>query len=397
MWLLESAVRQQLQQAHQSGVMPSVEERRVYQAQFDTRHTTDSDNALLTITGVTAEIAIKGVITKELDFMALLFGGGNTIYQDIIDAISLVENNQSIEHVTFAIDSPGGQFDGLFDTLAAIQSMHKPKSAMISNVGASAAFAIASQTDTITASNQAARIGSIGVAASFFVSDDEIDIASTDAPKKRPDVTTKKGVAIVREELDAMHEIFADAIATGRGTTVSIVNAHFGQGGTLLAKEALSRGMIDKVAEPIQPTMNLINSSQSNLTATPLTANSGKLSEAKPMDIHTLQSQHPDIYQTVLKMGADQERDRVTAHLMMGDASGDMKTALKAVGDGSLMTTTLQATYMSAGMNRRDVEHRQTDDANANAGDETNDSSENDQASQVLALVEGKLNIKAVA
>ena len=55
---------------------------------------------------------------------------------------------------------------------------------------------------------------------------------------------------MVREELDAMHKIFVDSIAEGRSVTTEKVNAEFGQGGTLLAGEALKRGMIDAVAEP---------------------------------------------------------------------------------------------------------------------------------------------------
>ena len=50
------------------------------------------------------------------------------------------------------------------------------------------------------------------------------------------------------------------------------------------------------------------------------------------------------------------------AHLTMGEASGDMKTAISAVTAGEEMTATLQAKYMAAGMNRRDATNRQQDD-----------------------------------
>lgn len=87
------------------------------------------------------------------------------------------------------------------------------------------------------------------------------------------------------------------------------------------------------------------------------------------MDLNTLKAQHADVYAAAVQEGVTQERDRVGAHVTMGEASGDMKTAITAINDGSAMTAQLQATYMAAGMNRQDVNNRQDDDAGADAGD----------------------------
>jgi ClpP class serine protease len=385
MWLLEASVRQAIQQAQKAGFMPSAEQ----QAQFDARHgggeMSASDNRLLTVAGSSAEISVKGVITKAPSFMAMLFGGGNTTYPEIISAIAAAEQDSAISDITFAIDSPGGHFDGLFDTLAAIQAAKKPTKAIISNVGASAAFAIATQADEVVASNIAARIGSVGVVATFSNDENEISITSTEAPKKRPDITTDEGRAMVREELDAMHDIFVDAIAEGRDTTASKVNADFGQGATVLANEALKRGMIDAVAAP---SLKAVKSTKTT------TAISGNQPEASNMDLKQLQAQHPETFAAAVQQGATEERDRVTAHLTMGIASGDMKTACSAIEDGSAMTATLQATYMTAGMNRSDVTTRQGEDAEANAGDKANAQEENgDQGSDVASLIESKLGL----
>ena len=51
----------------------------------------------------------------------------------------------------------------------------------------------------------------------------------------------------------------------------------------------------------------------------------------------------------------------------MGEASGDMKTAIAAAKDGSEMTATLQAQYMAAGMNRADRETHESEGAEAAA------------------------------
>ena len=98
------------------------------------------------------------------------------------------------------------------------------------------------------------------------------------------------------------------------------------------------------------------------------------------MDLNTLQAQHPDVYAAAVEMGANAERDRVAAHLTMGDASGDMATAITAINEGSAMTASLQATYMAAGMNRSDTQTRQNESDNADAGDNAGASTEEQEA-----------------
>lgn len=386
LWLLETSVRLAIQQAYKSGTLPTAQQQIDYEARY-AASASETASRLLTVAGNNAEVAVKGVITKAPSFLAMLFGGGNTTYGEIIAALAEAEADPTVDNITLAIDSPGGQFDGLFDALAAIQGTSKPVKALISNVGASAAYAIASQADEIVASNRAARIGSVGVAATIGVDDSEVTITSTNAPKKRPDVTTEEGRAMVREELDAMHEIFVDAIAEGRGSTVEKVNAEFGQGATLLAGEALKRGMIDAVAEP---SLKVVES-----TKTTTARSGGNQPEAGNMDLKQLKAQHPDVYTAAVQEGVDQERDRVNAHLTMGEASGDTKTAFAAIKDGSGMTATLQAQYMTAGMNRNDVANRQDDDADANAGDNANASDNQDSGEDVASLVEARLGVEA--
>lgn len=358
MWLLSQAVRQAIEHAQKSGVMPTAEQ----QIEYEARHAPASADSsrVLSSAGGTATIAISGVITKAPSFFASLFGGGNVTYPEIISALAQAEGDDDIKEVVLAVDSPGGQVDGLFEAIDAIQAFSKPIRSVVHNQASSAAYAIASQTDTIQAANRATRVGSIGIVASFYADPNEVDITSTNAPKKRPDVATAEGRAQITEELDALHEIFVEAIATGRDTTDKKINAEFGQGATVLAGEALKRGMIDSIASvPLKAVKK----------AGPTTAESGTQPEATDMDLNKLRAEHPAVYAEAVGHGATQERDRISAHLIMGEASGDMKTALAAAKEGTEMTAAMQATYMTAGMNRQDVEDRQADDADANAGD----------------------------
>jgi len=386
MWLLAAAVRKAIERAQRNGVVPSVEQQMQYEARYGFDE--DENTRVLNIAGDVAQITVTGVITNTPSFMAMLFGGGNVTYPEITGALAEAGANAEVKRVEMAIDSPGGSVDGLFDALAAMEAFSKPIRAVVRNQACSAAYSLASKADEIIASNKAVRFGSVGVVASFDVDDSEVDIASTQAPKKRPNVRTEEGVAMVREDLDAMHDIFVEAIATGRGVTTEKVNAEYGQGGTFLAGEALKRGMIDAISGS---GLSVVKSAQTTTTA----RSGGGNPEIGPMDLNALRAQHPDVYAAAVQEGATSERDRVSAHLTMGNASGDMVTAMKAVEDGSAMTAGLQAKYLAAGMNRSDQATRQADDAAASAAADGANSGENgnDAADLVCGAVENAMGI----
>ena len=382
MWLLESAVRQAIEHAYSSNAMPSADQ----QAQYEARYGFEpgSSARVLSVAGDTAEINVSGVITKSPSFMAMLFGGGNTTYPEIMQALAEADQDPAITKAVMRIDSPGGHVDGLFDTVAAMEAFSKPLKAMVHNQAASAAYALASQADEIVAANRAARVGSIGIVKTFSLDKDHVDIASTKAPRKRPDVNTAEGKSVVLEELDALHELFVDAIATGRGTTPDKVNAEFGQGSTLLADDALKRGMIDAVAEK---RLHVVKSPKTQTT----TASGGDQPETGPMDRNTLKAQHPDVYASIVQ----EERDRVSAHLEMGEASNALDLAIAAIKAGEDYTTKHMASYNAAALRSRDQSNRQDDDgaAAAAADGAAQDDNSVDAADLVCSAVEAKLGI----
>lgn len=346
MWLLEQSIKRAIESAEAQGFTPTAEQVAAFEARAED---------IMAIAGPEAQINVQGVLTATRSWMAYFFGGGNTTYIDIQAALATADADPNVKTITMFVDSPGGAVHGLFECIAAIQSTRKPIE-VVSSRACSAAYALAAAAGPIRATSAGSMFGSIGIVVDAVVAENRVSITSSKAPKKRPDITTEEGVAIVREELDALHELFVEAIAEGRGVSADNVNADFGEGATLLADAALNRGMIDSIS-----------------TSNSATANSGgNQQEARSMDLQTLKAQHPDVYAAAAQEGRDQERDRVNAHLTMGEASGDMKTAIGAIGDGSAMTATLQAKYLAAGMNRSDVQARQDDDAEAGAADSAN-------------------------
>lgn len=393
-WFIETKVHEAILNAINAGVVPTPDQ----QQEFKTSHVslmTANGSRIMNVAGTTAEISVKGVLTKQPDFFAYLFGGGNTTYAELTGAINDAEMNPDVNDIVLRIDSPGGQFEGLFNTLSAIASTNKPINAVVDNMCASAAYAIAAQCDKIEASNNAAMIGSIGVAVDFRTSANVVTLTSTNAPNKRPDVTTEEGKAVVVKQLDEIHNLFVEAISEGRDVTAKTVNTTYGQGAMFLSGEALNRGMIDGVSKP---NLKVVDSKPKTQT----TAKSGgNNKEVSTMDKATLKASHPETFAAVLSDGKEQgvqiERDRINAHLTMGKVSGaeGMKIALTAIEDGTEYTAAFSAKYTAAGMNNADLDNRDDDNADDMEPATTTTSSEDPEADAVLAVVERNAGVSA--
>jgi ClpP class serine protease len=337
----------------------------------------ESDGGILTVAGDVAQIDVFGPLTPEPDLLAYLVYGASTSYGQIRSAIAAAESDPDIARILFKIASPGGTVDGLFETLATIQAAKKPMSVVASRAD-SAAYAIASVAGPIMAVSESSEFGSIGVATSAYLDPSVVDVASTNAPNKRPDASTDEGRAVIRRHLDAIHELFVEAIARGRGTSVAAVNADYGRGSVFLAREALAVGMIDSVVGSMPGASGMTTVADAaagelpSLATLPMLASqSGAVASSPrraqkpegPMTLEEFKNQHPALYSQVCAAAAADavasERDRVSGHLKFGQDSGDMETAVKAVREGSGVTHELMATYMMAAANRSDRVARQ--------------------------------------
>jgi len=364
MWLLEADTFRLLEQAYKAGTRPTAAESAEF---FEALDTDDARGGarIMSVAGDTARIEVAGVLTPKPDLWALLFGGANTSYAEINAALATAEADPDVARIELAIDSPGGMIPGLFDTLGRLQEAKKPIEAVISNMGASAAYALAAQADRIVAANKAARIGSIGILARFLADDGLVSVTSTEAPEKDPDPTTDEGQAIIRRQLDDMHALFVEAIATGRQAatgdefSAERVNKTFGRGATYLAAEAKKSGMIDAVGANAVSLDDDTSETANNQAAE--SADNSKEGENKRMDVKQFQAEHPEAYAQAVEAGVTKERDRVVAHLTLGAQSGATETATNAIKNGDELTAALQAEYMAAAMKSSAVETAQTE------------------------------------
>jgi len=104
--------------------------------------------------------------------------------------------------------------------------------------------------------------------------------------------------------------------------------------------------------------------------------------EGENMDKEELKKKYPDLYAAIYNEGREagekEERDRVSAHLKLGEDSGSMKIAAQFIRDGnSVMENKVQAEYLSARMNNGALNARAQDNppavntnGNSNAADD---------------------------
>jgi ClpP class serine protease len=417
-WLLHEDTLRQLRDMEKRVVIGADQQRAWLE--HEQREAADRGPRSLRVAGEVAEIRVEGLLTKRPDFWAQLFGLGGTAYVDLLEAIAVARSNPEVKAVQLYVDSPGGSADGLFDVFAALEQLRAEKPVRVRAANAySAAYGIAAVAGNITATTPASMFGSVGVAVRYsrWADVEVYDITNTESPDKRPDPATAEGQAVIRRELDAIFDLFAEAIAKGRsaatGETVtrSDVAENFGRGASFVAKDAKRHGMIDTTPKALARTALRVVSEVERSAAR---GQESEMSETtKNLTIEELRAQHPALYTAVLQEGAaagvTQERDRVCAHLEMAemsgkpDASSGLHIALESIRSGAAVTQTLMAKYMSAGMNSRDRQARQTetDQAGKTAdGAQPAPETKGDEAtfqSSVLAELERRRGKKAPA
>lgn len=199
----------------------------------------------------------QGVAT--LPIMGPIFPSANmmTNYSGATDLASLssdfaaLQSSGAVSQILLVVDSPGGVTTGINAMAEQIAASSKPVTVYVPGMAASAAYWLASQAGSIVM-DPTAVVGSIGVvmSGSQQVQPGEdgrmsFDIVSSNAPNKRPDLTSDDGQAEIRTVLDDIESIFVSTIAKGRGISADTVKQNFGQGGLKVAKSAISAGMAD--------------------------------------------------------------------------------------------------------------------------------------------------------
>ena len=256
-------------------------------------------------------------VTGALFPRANLFSQVSGAYSVEMLALDLAQtaNDPNVKGAVLAIDSPGGSTVMINEFAQQIKDYPKPIVAYVVGTAASAAYWIAAAADKIVM-DSTAMVGSIGVVAAFTAQDSKtIEIVSSNAQDKRPDITTDAGKAVVRAIVDDMETVFIDAVMANRGMTREQITAL--RGGVVIGAKAVNLGFADQIGSLEQTILQL----QAETT----------------MDLSKLKADHPEVYQAAFKEGSAsvttdalaaksegvaQERQRITAILTHDNAKG---------------------------------------------------------------------------
>lgn len=205
-----------------------------------------------------AYIPITGVIMKSVPAAIRWLGMPATSTLEASAAIEAAERDHDVKEIVFVIDSPGGTVAGVQALSDQIKNATKPTAAAISDMAASAAYWLASQTDTIEA-NATAQIGSIGVYSVMVDSSQAYEDAGIRVHVVRSGSHKGSGVEgspITAEDIseeqrmiDQLSHMFAATVARGRGLTPAQVS-ELATGQVWLAGDALRLGLIDSIYGP---------------------------------------------------------------------------------------------------------------------------------------------------
>jgi signal peptide peptidase SppA len=214
----------------------------------------ENTGGMVEMRGRTAILAVEGPIFRYANLFTSVSGA--TSVEGLAVSLNAAVENPLVSQIVLAIDSPGGEVNGinsLADQIRAASSV-KPVIAYVDGVGGSAAYWLASAASSIVA-DESAFVGSLGVVATQVDRKGaqerqgvkHYEIVSSQSPHKRPDPGTSEGRAQLQEMVDTMADLFISRVAKFRGVGPDDVISRYGGGKVLGASQALKAGMVDKV------------------------------------------------------------------------------------------------------------------------------------------------------
>ncbi|MCC9655291.1 S49 family peptidase [Rhodopirellula halodulae] len=212
----------------------------------------DDAQSLIEVSGSTGILNLDGVLMKHASSVT---GGTSTVLAR--RALKTLVTDDDIKSIVLKIESPGGTASGTQQLADDIASAAKRKRlvAHIEDLGASAAYWLASQAPEIRA-NSPAKVGSIGA---YMVVTDSSGLAAKEGVKVHVVRAGEfKGMGIpgteistqqleeLQRQIEGTNSFFLDAVARGRGLSADAVKG-LADGRTHFAAAAKDLGLIDGV------------------------------------------------------------------------------------------------------------------------------------------------------
>lgn len=202
-------------------------------------------------------LSIAGPIMRRRSMFFSFFGIPHVAMDELATEFTAAVEDEASKEIIFRINSPGGEAQGMADLNDLLRAGRdrKPVRAFIEQMGASAAFGIAAQADTITAERDAF-VGSIGVFSAVIDASKMFEQMGIkihvlrSAPLKAPGAfnvdVTEGQLAVLQQIVDDLATEFVAQVAAGRRISVEKAR-ELADGAHFVGDRALSLGMIDAV------------------------------------------------------------------------------------------------------------------------------------------------------
>ena len=226
----------------------------------------DSGN-IYNFDGINATIRIEGPLSVEgPDVFDLYCGIGGCSYDNIIESISRAAFDVDPEKgkIFLKMNTPGGTVDGCDATFQALWSLSLTHEIIAENMGlvASAGQWLISAAHKIITKTPVSLQGSIGVVVNTYdftgmledMGIEQIIITNFESPDKIPDLKTEKGKDILREELDAIYNVFRQRVLQGcdrrlgKGK-ISIEDINAMTGRVFITEKSIELGLLDSLED----------------------------------------------------------------------------------------------------------------------------------------------------
>ncbi len=191
-----------------------------------------------------AIIAVDGVLFPKQNI--LTFFGFGTALSDIQYLLAQAVSDPGVSKIILIFSSPGGSVTGVNELANFIKGIDKPTVAYVSGMAASAAYWLAAACDQIVV-DATATLGSIGVVGIYSAkSEREIEIVSSGAPHKRPDLETDDGRRIAQNYVDSLEAVFISALTRLR-TSLTTERINDLGGDVRVGSKAVQAGLADSL------------------------------------------------------------------------------------------------------------------------------------------------------
>lgn len=215
------------------------------------------ESAGVKMAGRVALLPLMGVVAQRMNlFMAISGGTSTELFGRALDELVA---DKTVKAIVMVVDSPGGSVFGVEELSRKIAKAREEKRivAIADSMAASAAYWLAAQAGELVVT-PGGMVGSVGVVAVHRDESKKDELAGvkttlihagdykTEGDPSQP--LSSEGAAYVQKTVDEYYGMFLAALARGRGVSEAKVKSDFGQGRMILAKEAVSRGMADRIA-----------------------------------------------------------------------------------------------------------------------------------------------------